>query len=150
MSYQIIFLFFLTIAIYKLFSKYAEKINLIDLPNNRSSHEIPTLRGFGIVIFTSIGLTLITFESFMIYENPYLLCAVLIVAIIGVFDDIQETHPLIKISTLTLAYSFLYIEGFLINNLGVLLGVSLELNLIFAIIFSIVAVIIFTLSLIHI
>ncbi len=144
MSYQIIFLFFLTIAIYKLFSKYAEKINLIDLPNNRSSHEIPTLRGFGIVIFTSIGLTLITFESFMIYENPYLLCAVLIVAIIGVFDDIQETHPLIKISTLTLAYSFLYIEGFLINNLGVLLGVSLELNLIFAIIFSIVAVIIFT------
>ena len=144
MSYQIIFLFFLTIAIYKLFSKYAEKANLIDLPNERSSHETPTLRGFGIVIFTSIGLTLIAFESFMIYENPYLLCAVLIVALIGVFDDIQETHPLIKISTLTFAYFFLYIEGFLIDNLGVLLGISLELNLLVAIIFSIVAVIIFT------
>ena len=144
MHYQVIFLFFLTIAVYKLFSKFAIKLNLVDLPNERSSHQTPTLRGFGIVIFISIGLTLTAFESFMIYENPYLLCSVIIVAVIGVFDDIQETPPLIKISTLTLAYIFLYVEGFLIDDLGVLLGVSLELNLIVSIIFSIFAVIIFT------
>lgn len=144
MHYQVIFLFFLTIAVFKLFSKYAIKANLIDLPNERSSHETPTLRGFGIVIFISIGVTLTVFDSFMIYENPYLLCSVLIVAIIGLFDDIKETAPLIKISALTLAYIFLYMEGFLINDLGILLGVSLELNLMVAFIFSSIAVIIFT------
>lgn len=144
MYYQVIFLFFLTIAIYKLFSKYAIKANLIDLPNERSSHQTPTLNSFGIVILISIGTTLIAFDSFMIYENPYLIFSVLLVALIGVFDDIKETPPILKILTLILAYMFLYIEGFIVNDLGVLIGVSLELNPIFAIIFSIIAVIIFT------
>tara|TARA_B100000767_G_C19682439_1_gene500198 strand:- start:108 stop:1118 length:1011 start_codon:yes stop_codon:yes gene_type:complete len=141
---EIIFLFLITLVIYKLLFKYANKVNLIDLPNERSSHSTPTVRGFGIVIFISIGLTLVAFESFMLYENPFLLCAVLIVAILGVFDDINETPPIIKILTLIIAYIFLYIEGFLIQNLGVLLGINLELNIVFAIIFSIGSVIIFT------
>jgi UDP-GlcNAc:undecaprenyl-phosphate/decaprenyl-phosphate GlcNAc-1-phosphate transferase len=144
MHYEIIFLLLLTFSVYKLFDKFAIKVNLIDLPNARSSHVNPTIRGFGIVIFIAIGLTLIFFQSFLIYTNPYLLCAVLIVAILGAFDDINATPPMLKIFTLIIAYSLLYLEGFIISNLGVVLGINIELNLLIAIIFSIFAVLIFT------
>lgn len=144
MYFEIFFLILLTYLSYKLLRKIGIQLNLVDLPNSRSSHDLPTIRGFGIVIFVSIGITLLTFNSFLINDHPYLLFAVLIVGILGLVDDIVNIPPIIKISTLIIAFFFLYAEGFLIQNLGFFLGIDLELNLSLAIIFSLFSVIVFT------
>lgn len=144
MFFEIFFLIAITLVIYKLFTRVAKKINLIDIPNSRSSHQSPTIRGFGVVIFLSIGITLLTFKSFLIINHPSLLFSILIIGLLGLADDIKPVKPLIKISTLLLAYMFLYDEGFLISSLGVYLGFELKLHSLFAIIFTALSITTFT------
>ena len=144
MYFEFFFLLLLTYFSYQLLTKMAKKLNLIDFPNARSSHNSPTIKGFGIVIFISIGITLLVFNSVLFIENSNLLSAVLLIGLLGLVDDIKEIPPIVKIITLVLVYMFLYIEGFLITNLGTFLGLDLNLNLIIAIIFTIGAIVIFT------
>ena len=144
MYFEIIFLLLVTYFAYHLLIKFAKNVNLIDVPNPRSSHNLPTTRGFGAVIFTSIGLTLIVFEPSMYVENTYLLCSVLLIGLLGLVDDIKELPPFIKIGTLIVVYSFLYAEGFLITNLGVYIGMEIKLNFIMAILFSTAVIVAFT------
>ena len=144
MYFQILFLFLVTYFSNQILIKFAKKLNLIDKPNTRSSHVVPTPRGFGLVIFVSIGLTLFVFNSYMFIENPYLLSAVLLIGLLGLVDDLKETPPVIKIVTLLVVYMLLYAENFLVTSLGVFLGVSLDLNLIVAVIFSSGAIVAFT------
>jgi len=136
MYLEVLFLLFVTYFFYQILTKFAKKLNLIDMPNERSSHNVPTIRGFGIVIFVSIGLTLLIFQPYMFLDKSYLLSSILLIGLLGMADDIKATPPMIKIATLVLVYAFLYREGFLITNLGVFLGVNLELRLVIGIIFQ--------------
>jgi len=97
-----------------------------------------------VVIFLSIGITLLTFKSFLIIDHPNLLGAILIIGLIGLIDDISAIKPSIKIAILFLAYIFLYVEGFLISSLGVYYGFEFKLNFIIAIIFSAISIVTFT------
>lgn len=144
MFLEILFLFLITILTYQLFIRFAKRINLLDVPNSRSSHRLPVVRGFGAVIFFSIGITLVVFKSFLIADHLNLLIAVLLIGLLGLVDDIKSTKPIIKISTLTLCYLFLYTEGFLILNLGSYLGLEIKLHLILAFIFSLLSIVAFT------
>jgi len=144
MYLEIIFLIFVTYFTYQLLIKFAEKFNLVDRPNSRSSHTYPIVRGFGIVMFVSIGLTLIVFNLSLFIQNLNLLSAVLLVGILGLVDDSMDVSPVTKILTLIVVCAFLFVEGFLITNLGVFLGINLELNLLISIIFSTVVIVIFT------
>ena len=144
MFFEVFFLVLVTYFAYQLLIKFANKVNLIDLPNSRSSHVLPTIRGFGIVLCIGIGITLFVFNQDLFIEHTSLLTAVLLVGILGLVDDVVGTNPFIKIATLIMVYTFLYAEGFLITNLGVFLGVSLNLNLTLAILFTVVAIVAFT------
>jgi len=144
MFFEVFFLVLVTYFAYQLLIKFANKVNLIDLPNSRSSHVLPTIRGFGIVLCIGIGITLFVFNQDLFIEHTSLLTAVLLVGILGLVDDVVGTNPFIKIATLIMVYTFLYAEGFLITNLGVFLGVSLNLNLTLAILFTVVAIVTFT------
>jgi UDP-GlcNAc:undecaprenyl-phosphate/decaprenyl-phosphate GlcNAc-1-phosphate transferase len=144
MHFEILFLLLVTYFAYHLLIRFAKDLNLIDIPNERSSHKLPTVRGFGLVIFASIGLTLLVFRPTMYLEHTFLLCSVLLIGLLGLVDDIKETPPFIKIVTLIVVCMFLYAEGFLITSLGIYLGVSLDLNLMAAILFSTGAIVIFT------
>jgi UDP-GlcNAc:undecaprenyl-phosphate GlcNAc-1-phosphate transferase len=144
MYLEVLFLLFVTYFFYQILTKFAKKLNLIDMPNERSSHNVPTIRGFGIVIFVSIGLTLLIFQPYMFLDKSYLLSSILLIGLLGMADDIKATPPMIKIATLVLVYAFLYREGFLITNLGVFLGVNLELRLVIGIIFSALSIVVFT------
>jgi UDP-GlcNAc:undecaprenyl-phosphate GlcNAc-1-phosphate transferase len=144
MFFEVFFLLLVTYFAYQLLIKFAKKINLVDLPNSRSSHILPTIRGFGIVLCVAIGITLFVFNQTLFIKHSNLLSAVLLVGILGLVDDMVGTNPFIKIATLVIVYSFLYAEGFLITNLGVFLGVSLNLNLMLAILFTILAIVAFT------
>jgi len=144
MYLEFFFLLLVTYFSYQIFIKVAKKFNLLDFPNVRSSHNIPTIRGFGIVIFISIGITLLVFHPAFLIENPNILSAILLIFLLGLVDDIIEVPPFAKILTLVVVYMFLYSEGFLITDLGIFLGIDLNLSTIIAIIFSIVAIVIFT------
>ena len=144
MYFEILFLLLVTLFAYQLLIRFAKYVNLIDIPNERSSHKTSTIKGFGLVIFISIGLTLLVFRPSMYFDNTFLLSAVLLVGLLGLVDDIKEVSPLVKIVTLIIVYSFLYAEGFLITSLGTYLGINFDLTLIFAILFSALAIIVFT------
>jgi len=144
MYFEILFLLLITYFMHQILMKFAKFVNLIDNPNERSIHISPTIRGFGIVIFVSIGITLLVFEPIMFIQNTNLLSAVLLIGILGLIDDVKGTPPLIKILTLIVVYLFLYADGFLISYLGVYLGISIDLNLYLAIIFSTAAIVAFT------
>lgn len=69
---------------------YLSKKGLIDIPNHRSSHQIPTPRGGGIAIIISILLGLILTKVFIPELNlphPLYWSALLLVALTGFLDD---------------------------------------------------------------
>tara|TARA_B110000914_G_C15468260_1_gene449364 strand:+ start:214 stop:1233 length:1020 start_codon:yes stop_codon:yes gene_type:complete len=144
MYFEIFFLFSITYFSFKILVKVAKKINLLDIPNFRSAHNLPVIKGFGSVIFFSIGVTLFAFNSFLIADHSYLLCAILVIGLMGLVDDMKNTPPIIKILTLVVVYMFLYSKGFLILSLGTFFGIEIGLNLIVAIIFSTLSIVAFT------
>ena len=119
MYFEILFLLLVTYFAYHLLIRFAKNINLIDIPNERSSHKLPTVRGFGLVIFASIGLTLLVFRPTMYLEHTFLLCSVLLIGLLGLVDDIKETPPFIKIVTLIVVCMFLYAEEICFAVVGV-------------------------------
>ena len=116
MYLEILFSLIVTFCAYKLLIRYAKNLNLVDIPNIRSSHVVPTIRGFGLVIFASFCVTLLIFNLSFFIENTYLLSAVFLIVLLGLVDDIKETLPIIKIGTVIVVYLLLYIDGFLITN----------------------------------
>jgi len=69
------------------------KNNILDISNNRSSHDIPTPKGGGISIVTILFGTLIVLKSFNIIESPFFNSALIglgIVAFIGIIDDFKS------------------------------------------------------------
>jgi len=90
MNILIIFLvFFLSFTLTFFVKQFALKNNLLDIPNKRSSHIVPTPKGGGIAIVLSFYLALIIF--FLLDEIKisvfYGLLGIAIVAIIGFYDD---------------------------------------------------------------
>jgi UDP-N-acetylmuramyl pentapeptide phosphotransferase/UDP-N-acetylglucosamine-1-phosphate transferase len=119
MIYDLLLNILLTIFIGMYFNKYANKFGLIDNPNSRSSHNTPTARGFGVVLFISIYITLFAFHYSLIIDNILLLVSIFIVMMIGLLDDAKGSSPIVKITSLFIAYIMLYLDGYVINNLGV-------------------------------
>jgi Fuc2NAc and GlcNAc transferase len=88
--YIFIFIFILSVLLTALLRLYALKKNVIDIPNERSSHVEPTPRGGGLSIVISfiIALSLCTgFEIISFDIGIPLLISSSLVAIIGFFDD---------------------------------------------------------------
>jgi len=79
---------------------YALKFKIIDIPNKRSSHSIPTPRGGGlaIVICWYLGITIL-FATGQIADNLYFaLMSGSILAIISLIDDVISLKPLVRLS----------------------------------------------------
>ncbi len=93
MEIKLLIIFFLLILFMFAFLKIARRYNINDIPNERSSHTIPTIRGGGIII--PIGLVI---YSLFLFEatNPYLIVSVLLVSIISFLDDIYTLPSLLR------------------------------------------------------
>ena len=68
-----------------IYLKIADKYNIIDKPNHRSSHTIPTIRGGGILF----SLAYFLYELFHDFPHTYLTIGVLIVSLVSFIDDIK-------------------------------------------------------------
>ena len=71
----------------------ANKYNIIDKPNDRSAHTIPTLRGGGIIFW--IAFLLIFVQTFPI--NTFLFIAITLVSVVSFIDDIRTLPNKIRL-----------------------------------------------------
>lgn len=84
MSY--IFLFLVLVVIELLYFKIADKCNIIDRPNERSSHTRITLRGGGIIFYFGMLAYFLTHR----FEYPWFMLALTLVAFISFMDDVKS------------------------------------------------------------
>jgi UDP-N-acetylmuramyl pentapeptide phosphotransferase/UDP-N-acetylglucosamine-1-phosphate transferase len=93
---------------------FAIKKAILDIPNDRSSHSVPTPRGGGIAIAISwlIGLCILFFTGKIEDDLFYALLSGLPLAIIGFIDDVVSLNPgirfLVQVLSATLAIFFLH------------------------------------------
>ena len=86
--YVVIILIFLSLV----FLKLADKFNIIDKPNERSSHKKVTVRGGGIIF----PIAIILFSFLNSYEYPCFTFGILIISIISFLDDIYTLSSKIR------------------------------------------------------
>lgn len=84
-----------------IYRKYAIKKSVIDIPNFRSSHSIPTPRGGGIAIVVSfyLGISFLYFYKLVEIKLYYALLSGLPLVIVGIIDDFRNVKPILRFST---------------------------------------------------
>lgn len=107
----LVFLFLLGVEL--AFIWIARKINLLDTPNHRSSHHIPTLRGGGI-IFVMAALLYQVLASFQLIPGEPLgimtMSALLLLAIVSFMDDVMSLSSILRFTMHSISVAFLIIE----------------------------------------
>ncbi|GAA4868522.1 UDP-phosphate glycosyltransferase [Serinicoccus chungangensis] len=76
---------------------------LVDVPNHRSSHGTPTLRGAGLALLLGILLTALGAELYGEADLPWVaLAACAVTALLGLAVDLREPSPLVRLVLLAL------------------------------------------------
>ena len=83
----------LLVAAILTYFKIADKFNIIDKPNHRSSHNLITIRGGGVIFF--IGVLLYTL--FFSLTQPYFIIGLTLISIISFIDDVWDLSSRIRI-----------------------------------------------------
>jgi len=73
-----------------LYLKIAEKLEIVDRPNSRSSHDTPIIRGGGIIFIIGIWLWFIHYD----YQWPFFLIGATFIAVISFLDDLKPQYVL--------------------------------------------------------
>lgn len=86
--------------------KIADKCNIIDKPNERSSHTRIVLRGGGIIFLMGLWI----WSAFFGFQYPWLLAAVTIVAGISFVDDIHSLPDLLRLVAQFVAMGLMFYQ----------------------------------------
>lgn len=89
-----------------LYFKIADRFNIIDKPNERSSHTEITLRGGGIIFWFSALLYFV--QHFK--DNHFFFIGVTLVSLVSFWDDIQSLSNKIRISIHFLAITLIFYD----------------------------------------
>jgi UDP-GlcNAc:undecaprenyl-phosphate GlcNAc-1-phosphate transferase len=123
---QILTALILSFVMVMFYFRLADQYNIIDKPNQRSSHTQITLRGAGIIFPVMFLLNTLNFLQEI---NLYFLFGLLLISILSFWDDVKELSPQIRIVfqaisivlllwQLPLSFPFAFFYGFII--LGVI------------------------------
>lgn len=93
--------------------RWAQQRLILDTPNHRSSHVLPTVRGGGIVLPIAWGLFVLLHGA----EQALFSIGLLIVAGISFWDDIRPLGSSVRFLAQILAFSLMFWELGLIQNL---------------------------------
>lgn len=95
MSYSLTYLiiFVILLAVELVYFRIADKFNIIDKPNERSSHSSIVLRGGGIIFMVGLWI----WSAFFGLQYPLLLIAVTLAAGISFIDDIHSLPDSIRL-----------------------------------------------------
>lgn len=91
MIYLLITLLLVICAV--IYSKLATKLNIVDNPNFRSSHTIPTIRGGGILFFIAV----IAFFVSSKFQYPYFVAGLSLAAVLSFLDDMYTLSAKIRL-----------------------------------------------------
>src|SRR5690349_17230560 len=93
-NYYILFLAAFTFLMISeiVYFKIADTYNIIDKPNQRSSHTSPTIRGGGVIFIIAI-LASSVLENFVF---PWMIFGAILIALVSFVDDIREQPPLLR------------------------------------------------------
>ena len=86
-------LFTLLFALQLLYFRIANKLNIIDKPNERSSHSRITLRGGGIVFWISVLMYFVMSG----FANPWFFAGLTLISAISFADDITPQSPKLRL-----------------------------------------------------
>ncbi|KAF2510790.1 glycosyltransferase family 4 protein [Flavobacterium zhairuonense] len=112
-----------------LYFKIADRFNIIDKPNLRSSHTEITLRGGGIIFWFSVLLYFVQ----NVQNNYFFFTGITLVSLVSFWDDIQSLSNKIRISIHFLAISLIFYDLGLFDLLplwGILAAYVLAVGLI--------------------
>ncbi|WP_456314087.1 MraY family glycosyltransferase [Pseudomonas shirazensis] len=112
-----------------LYFKVADKFNIIDKPNQRSSHTEITLRGGGIIFWFSALLYFV--QHFQ--TNYFFFTGITLVSLVSFWDDIQNLSNKIRISVHFISITLIFYDLGLFNLVpvwGVIIAYVLAIGLI--------------------
>lgn len=95
------FVLLLLFVLENIYFKIAKKYNILDVPNERSSHHTITLRGGGVIFYLGVLIYELVFGFFA----PWFVCGLTLVALISFIDDMNPLSA--KIRLLVQAFSLL-------------------------------------------
>ncbi len=96
-----------------LYLKVADKFNIIDKPNHRSSHTTPTIRGGGILFWLAIIIYFFTSG----FQYPYFTIGVSLIAIVSFVDDVITLSSKLRLPFQFIAIALcLFQIGLSLNN----------------------------------
>ena len=114
--------FFLT----GLFRLIALRVSIVDVPNHRSSHEVPTPRGGGIAITCTFFIGSFILALFNLIEGGQfllLLCCSSAIAVVGFIDDCRPvpalTRFIVHVVVSSITIWFLYQTNFMVSRSGI-------------------------------
>ncbi len=96
------FLFFVMAIYFKLANKY----NIIDKPNERSSHTLITVRGGGIIF----PFAAFFYAIFLGFDYPWFLGGLLLISVISFIDDMNELNGKIRMIFQFIAIGMLFLD----------------------------------------
>lgn len=91
LTYGIIFVVLLMLEL--LYFRLADKYNIIDKPNERSSHSTIVLRGGGIIFMLGLWI----WAAFFGFGYPWFLAAVTLIAGVSFVDDIRSLPDSVRL-----------------------------------------------------
>lgn len=104
MSYILLFIFFLVLQI--AYFKIANHFNIIDRPNERSSHKQITLLGGGVIFYVAI-LTYFVIKGF---QYPWFFIGLTLISAISFIDDIKPLSSKIRLTIHLISILFLVFQ----------------------------------------
>ena len=114
MEYTILGFFLMILML--LYFKVADRFNIIDKPNQRSSHTEITLRGGGVVFWFSALLYFVQH----IQNNYFFFTGITLVSLVSFWDDIQSLSNKIRISIHFLSITLVFYDIEIFNSVSVL------------------------------
>jgi UDP-N-acetylmuramyl pentapeptide phosphotransferase/UDP-N-acetylglucosamine-1-phosphate transferase len=106
----------LLVGIELVYFKIADRYNIIDKPNSRSSHTSVTLRGGGIIFPIALSIA-----YFLGYTSWQIMLAVILVAAVSFVDDIRPLPQLPRFASHIIAVGLVFYELQLFSDLSWLL-----------------------------
>lgn len=109
-------LFFLIMFCLKgIYFRIADRYNIIDKPNERSSHSLVTVRGGGIIFPIAAIIYCLFFEL----EHPFFIGGLLLLSTVSFIDDVQELNGQIRMVFQFLCVSLIFVETGLFVSLPI-------------------------------
>lgn len=128
-SFALFIVFVFSLLGIRTLTRYADRLQLIDVPNQRSAHKAPTPRGGGIAFTLAALIGLLLFHTDTWLDHLPLLTAILLVMSVGVLDDRHDVSPRFKFIVIALATLILYEAGLTIDAVGSYCGFDLHFGL---------------------